>query len=203
MKYRLEINNEMQTIKTFEIDINSLKKDIGKAYEFFREVVFGSNVDRRLVSIKAVIDREPYMSFEVFLGQSEPTLTFDRVADKLKSIIKRDFELITNETNEVIHEEDYRVKQAEKQRAAFQKYQSLGGTKKFQFKPENIGSKVDVVKSNLLFIEKIKALGPIVRSMTIREIGVYVEYDRSYPALRNLLNRENIKFKSQKTRHKK
>lgn len=202
MNYRLEINSEMQLIKAFEIDINTLRKDIGKAYEFFRELVFGSEIDRRLVSIKAVADREPYLSFEVFIGQSEPTITFDRVADKLKSIIQRDYELITNETNEVIHEEDYRMKQAEKQKMAFQKYKSLGGKKKFQFKPENIGSRVDVVKSNLLFVEKIKALGPIIRSMTVREIGEYVEYDRSYPALRNLLNKENIKFKSQKTRHR-
>lgn len=202
MKYRMEIKYELDVLASFEVNQNTSLRDINRAFDFFKETIKKYEANRKMVSVKIIADRESAMSIEIFIGNSEPVQVFEKQADRLKSIIYRDYELISNETHKVVQEDDFKMKKSEKLRAALTKYHALGGKKNICEKTA-IGSRTGIVLSNMIFIEKIKQLALPYEELSIKEIAELINYDRSYQSLRNLLNKEKIKFKSQKTRKNK
>lgn len=202
MIYSIEIKYEMEVLESIELNQDSLMKDINRAFNVFKEAISTYEENKKMISVKAIANREPASSIEVFIGSSEPIQIFDKVAEKIKSTIYRDRELIKNESNKVIYEDDFRIKKSEKIKQALIKYHALGGKNKIG-EELAIGSRTNIVLSNMIFIDKIKQLALPYEELSIKQIAAEINYDRSYQSLRNLLNKEKIKFKSQKTRKNK
>ena len=189
MIYVLEINYKTDCLHSFEIIESKPICGIGKAFNQFIALLNDEKIDVQLLSVKALINKDTFTSFEKFVGIQNPREVFEKVALQLKNIIDKTRK--ENKANEkpVISEFDFRLFKAEKQRIAMNSYYQKSGKQGEVFVRRCIIKEAEIAK-------QLTELGDVVEKLTVTEISKLIKYDKKLCSLRKLMIKHKIKFKT-------